>query len=75
MAAFFSREDLTVGLVGQDVDGIFGYTPESATSLMRNVVLYAAGREPVAAAGDAPQAAAPPGDDVGDAVGTAGARR
>jgi len=38
---FYSREDLTEGLVGEPVDGIFGYSPESATQIMRNLVLYA----------------------------------
>ena len=42
-AVFYSPEDLTAGLVGQPVDGIFGYAPESATPLMRNMLLYAAG--------------------------------
>ena len=57
-AVLFSREDLTGGMVGQDVDGIFGYTPPVATAIMRNVVLFAAGggqaapEEAVAAAGD-----------------------
>lgn len=46
-AVFFSREDLSAGLVGQPVDGIIGYTPETATAIMRNVLLYsAAGRKP-----------------------------
>jgi len=43
IAVFFSREDLTAGLVGEPVDGILGYTPEVATQIMRNIVLYAAG--------------------------------
>jgi hypothetical protein len=40
IAALFSREDLTVGLVGQDVDGIYGYTPATATALMQNMLLH-----------------------------------
>ena len=44
VAVFFSREDLSAGLVGNDVDGILGYTPDTATAIMRNVLLYAAGR-------------------------------
>ena len=40
-AVIFSREDLSAGLVGQAVDGITGYTPETATELMARVVLYA----------------------------------
>jgi hypothetical protein len=39
---FYSREDLTEGLVGEPVDGIFGYSPESATQIMRNLVFYGA---------------------------------
>lgn len=38
---FYSREDLTEGMVGQNVDGIDGYSPKSATELMRNMVVYA----------------------------------
>ena len=41
IAVFFSREDLSGGLVGQPVDGVTGYTPAAATSLMTNVILYA----------------------------------
>jgi hypothetical protein len=40
---FFSAEDLSEGLVGQAVDGIFGYEPASATNLMRNMVTFASG--------------------------------
>ena len=43
LAVFYSREDLSTGMVGQPVDGITGYTPESATAIMRNILLYAAG--------------------------------
>ncbi|MDB5296218.1 MAG: hypothetical protein JWO31_2201, partial [Phycisphaerales bacterium] len=53
---FYSRDDLTHGLLGQPCDGIVGYDPATATAIMRNVVLYAAynGRPPK------PPAAAPP---------------
>ncbi len=37
----FSREDLSTGLVGEPVDGILGYDPDSATALLRNILLYA----------------------------------
>jgi hypothetical protein len=40
-AVYFSREDLSAGLVGQPVDGVIGYTPETATAIMRNIILYA----------------------------------
>ena len=39
-AVIYSREDLSAGLVGQNVDGIDGYDPNSATSLMRNILLH-----------------------------------
>lgn len=38
---FYSREDLTEGMVGQNVDGVNGYVPASATELMRNLVVFA----------------------------------
>ena len=41
IVAFFSREDLRGGLVGQPVDGILGYAPDTATDIMRNVLVYA----------------------------------
>jgi hypothetical protein len=53
-AVLFSREDLTAGMVGQDVDGVFGYAPAVATAIMRNIVLFATGGRPAPAApGDA----------------------
>jgi hypothetical protein len=42
--AYFSREDLTAGCVGQDTDGILGYAPKSATAIVRNVAVLAARR-------------------------------
>ncbi len=41
LAVIFSREDLSGGLVGESIDGITGYSPESATNLMRDIVLFA----------------------------------
>jgi hypothetical protein len=41
LAVFYSREDLTAGMVGEPVDGIAGYSPQTATEIMRNLVLYA----------------------------------
>ena len=41
VGVFFSREDLSAGMVGEPVDGIVGYSPETATAIMRNIVLYA----------------------------------
>jgi hypothetical protein len=42
-AVFFSKEDLSTGLVGQSVDGIYGYDPRTATQLAANVILLATG--------------------------------
>lgn len=42
---FFSREDLTAGCVGQNTDGIIGYSPNTATAIVRNVVLTALRRK------------------------------
>lgn len=42
-AILFSREDLSAGLVGQSVGGVLGYTPASATELVRRFVFRAAG--------------------------------
>ena len=52
LAVIFSREDLSVGLVGQPIDGIVGYVPQrvqqsekqvrmGASDLMTNILLYA----------------------------------
>ena len=41
-AVFFSGEDIAAGLVGQQVDGIVGYSPATALSIAEHVVLYAA---------------------------------
>ncbi len=40
---FLSEEDLSAGLVGEQVDGIVGYNPTSATDIMRGIVRYATG--------------------------------
>jgi hypothetical protein len=42
-AILFSPEDVSAGLVGEAMDGIFGYTPESAVAIARAVVLGAIG--------------------------------
>jgi hypothetical protein len=41
IAVFFSPEDISAGLVGEPVDGILGYDPDSATTLMEHMILYA----------------------------------
>jgi hypothetical protein len=43
---FYSPEDLSVGLVGMSMDGIYGYTPEDATDLVANVIMVAMGKAP-----------------------------
>jgi hypothetical protein len=43
-AVLFSREDISAGLVGEAMDGIFGYTPESAVAVARAVVMSAMGK-------------------------------
>jgi hypothetical protein len=42
-AVFFSKEDLSTGLVGQSVDGVYGYDPKTATQIAANVILLATG--------------------------------
>jgi len=41
VVAIDSPEDLSAGLVGYNIDGIVGYSPASATELVRNIVLWA----------------------------------
>jgi hypothetical protein len=41
LGVIFSREDLSTGLVGNEVDGVIGYDPPSAMALMRNIILQA----------------------------------
>lgn len=41
IVAFVSQDDLSGSLVGQPVDGIMGYAPETATEMMRNMLVYA----------------------------------
>jgi len=54
-AVLFSREDLSAGLVGQPVDGIYGYDPLTAVKLMEAMVLSATGTNPaIPAAAQAP---------------------
>jgi len=49
-AVLISREDLSTGLVGQQLDGIMGYSPETATEVVRNIVAYVAGKSGAAIA-------------------------
>jgi hypothetical protein len=41
IGVFYSAEDISAGMVGEPVDGIVGYDPDSATSLMEHMILYA----------------------------------
>lgn len=72
-AVFFSREDLSEGIVGEPVDGVQGYDPATATDLMAAMLVYAryGGTPPAIAPGPPgapmpapappPAALAPPG--------------
>jgi len=42
-AVYVSNEDLSAGLVGQSIDGIVGYDPKSASTLMSYMLLNSAG--------------------------------
>jgi hypothetical protein len=44
VGVIFSPEDLSVGLVGQNVDGIVGYEPATASELMARVIQCGFGR-------------------------------
>lgn len=60
-AVLYSREDLTTGMIGNEVDGIIGYSPEVATRIVQQVLTYVAGKgggAPVADANPAPKPAA-----------------
>jgi hypothetical protein len=55
VGVFFSREDISAGIVGEPVDGIYGYDPATATDLMASMLQYAE----TGGATPAPQPAAP----------------
>jgi hypothetical protein len=42
IAIIYSRDDLTAGLVGYQLAGLRGYTPQTARALMTNIICYAA---------------------------------
>ena len=48
-AVFYSREDLSGGIVGEQIDGIVGYDPATATTMMRNFIMFGAFGYPVPA--------------------------
>jgi hypothetical protein len=43
---YYSPEDLSVGLVGMSMDGIYGYDPDDATDLIQHMVMLAMGGTP-----------------------------
>ena len=70
-AVFYSKEDLSTGLVGQPVDGVFGYDPKSATQLVTNVILFATNEantatQPAPGAKPAAKSGAPADKPAGD---------
>ncbi len=38
LAVLYSPDDLSVGLVGNEIDGVIGYSPDLATTLMRRIL-------------------------------------
>ena len=58
-AVIYSPQDLTVGMVGQPVGGIVGYTPEVATGIVRSLVRNVAALRPADAKTPAPAATTP----------------
>ncbi len=63
LAVIYSREDLSVGLVGQSVAGITGYSPATATNLMTRILTYNSTVEEPKPAAPAPTPAPPPTPD------------
>ena len=45
VAVILSREDLSTGVVGQSVEGVNGYEPNSATNAVAAIVVYVVGSE------------------------------
>lgn len=41
LAVIVSHEDLSVGMVGMPIDGIVGYEPQTATNIMKSILVYA----------------------------------
>ncbi|HET6246551.1 MAG TPA: DUF4159 domain-containing protein [Tepidisphaeraceae bacterium] len=65
IGVFYSREDITEGLVGEQVDAVVGYAPNVAAPLMANMVMYAAKGAPPAGAPAAGAPAAAPRASAG----------
>lgn len=45
VGVIYSPEDLSAGITGNQIDGIMGYAPATATELVRRVLLYAIGEQ------------------------------
>jgi hypothetical protein len=45
VGVYYSRYDLSAGLVGEPVDGIIGYDPDTASSIMSGIILQTAGKK------------------------------
>ena len=45
-AVFFSREDLSTGMVGEPIGGVLGYSPASATAIVQHVLSILAPPKP-----------------------------
>ena len=43
-AVYYSPEDVSVGLVGQPIDGVAGYAPADAAKVVGAIVAHAAKR-------------------------------
>lgn len=43
LGVIYSPEDLSAGLVGNEIDGIIGYSPQTATALMTRIILWKEG--------------------------------
>jgi hypothetical protein len=48
-AVYFSREDLSTGIVGEPVGGVLGYSPKSATAIVQHMLLSVAPSKPAEA--------------------------
>jgi len=66
-AVFYSREDITAGLVGYDCATVDGYSPESAFAILRSIVLFASGQTPAGSgAGGGAGSFSPPGKSIAE---------
>lgn len=54
-AVFFSREDLSTGMVGEPIGGVIGYAPASATAITQHILSSLAPPKPEPKPADAPK--------------------